>query len=93
MFVGLVLMLDFVQIVEASMPSTLCMWDRRQRRNIMALSGLCVRHLFIVGLEMVQRCRDMGVTGRGHLFSRRITLAIPEYHAWARTVGNEKLLA
>ena len=92
MFIGLVLMLDFVRIVEASISSTLCMKDPRQRRNIMVLSGLGVRRLFIVGLEMVQRCRDMGVTGRGHLFSRRITLAIPEHHAWARTVGNEKLL-
>ena len=68
MFVGLVLMLDFVQIVEASMPSTLCMIDRRQRRNIMVLSGLGVRRLFIVGLEMVQRCEDMGLTRRAILF-------------------------
>ena len=56
-------------------------------------SVICVRRLFIVGLElMVQRCRDMGLTQKNHLFSRRITLAIPEKHAWARTGGNEKLV-
>ena len=82
MFVGLVLMLDFVRIVEASISSTLCMMDQQQRRNIMVLSGLCVRHLFIVGLEMVQWCKDMGLTRRAFLFSRRLTLAIPEKHAW-----------
>ena len=64
MFIGLVLMLDFVRIVEASISSTLCMMDQQQRRNIMVLSGLCVRHLFIVGLKMVQCCKDMGMTRR-----------------------------
>ena len=69
MFVVLVLMLDFVQIVEASMPSTLCVMDRQQRRNTMVLSGLCVRHLFIVELElMLQRCEDMGLTRRAIFF-------------------------
>ena len=69
MFVGLVLLLDFVRIVEASISSTLCMMDRRQRKNVMVLSGLCVRHLFIIGLEfMVQRCEDMGLTRRDIFF-------------------------
>ena len=69
MFVGLVLMLDFVQIVEASMPSTLCVMDRQQRRNTMVLSGLWVGHFFIVGLElMVRRCGDMGLARRAILF-------------------------
>ena len=70
MFVGLVLMLDFVRIVEASISSTLCMRDRRQRRNIMVLSGLSVRRRFIVGLElMVWRCGDMDLTRRAIFFS------------------------
>ena len=69
MLVGPVLMLDFVRIVEAGISSTLCMMDRRQRRNIMVLSELCVRHLFIVGLEMVQCCKDMGLTRRAIFFS------------------------
>ena len=69
MSIGLVSMLDFVQIVEASISSTLCMRDRRQRRNIMVLSGLCVRHLFIVGLEfMVRRYKNMGLTRRAIFF-------------------------
>ena len=59
------LVFEFVRIEEASISSTLCMRDRQQRRNIMVLSGLCVRHLFIVGLElMLQRCEDMGLTRR-----------------------------
>ena len=33
-----------------------------------------------------------GLGQKSHPFSRTITLAIPEKHAWARTVGNEKLL-
>ena len=55
----------------------------------MVLSGLGVRRLFIVGLEMVQCCKE--ALPEEPSFSRRITLAIPEKHAWARTVGNEKL--
>ena len=51
MFIGLVLMLDFVRIVEASVSGTLCMRDRRQERNIMVLSGLGVRCLFIAGIN------------------------------------------
>ena len=82
MFVGLVLMLDFVRIEEASVSCTLCMRDRQQRRNIMVLSGLCVGHLFIVGLEMVQVLQGYGLDQERHLFSRRITLPIPEEHAW-----------
>ena len=92
MFVGLVLMLDFVQIVEASMPSTLCMIDRRQRRNIMVLSGLCStsshRWTGINGAALW----GYGLGQKSHPFSRAITLAIPEKHAWARAVGNGKLL-
>ena len=45
MFVGLVLMLDFVRIVEVGISSTLCVVDQRQRRNVMVLSqGLCALH-------------------------------------------------
>ena len=33
-----------------------------------------------------------GIDQKSHIFSRTIALAIPEEHAWARTVGNEKLL-
>ena len=75
-------MLDFVRIVEASVSSTLCMRDRRQRSNIMVLSGLGVRNLFIVGLEMVQVLQGYGIDQKSHPFSRAITLAIPEKHAW-----------
>ena len=33
-----------------------------------------------------------GLDQKSHPFSRKITLAIPEKHAWARAVGNGKLL-
>ena len=72
MFTGLVLMLDFVRIVEASVSGTLCMRDQH----------LCVRHLFIVGLKMVQVLQGYGIDQKSHPFSRAITLAIPEKHAW-----------
>ena len=39
-------------------------------------------HLFIVGLEMVQVLQGYGLDQERHLFSRRITLPIPEEHAW-----------
>ena len=81
MFVGLVLMLDFVHIVEASISSTLCMRDRRQRRNIMVLSGLAVRCLFIAGINGAALW-GYGLGQKSHPFSRTITLVIPEKHAW-----------
>ena len=91
MFVGLVLMLDFVRIVEASVSSTLCMRDRRQRRNIMVLSGLYVGIFSSLDWKWCSGVR-IWTCPEEPSFSRRITLAIPEKHAWARTVGNEKLL-
>ena len=33
-----------------------------------------------------------GIDQKSHTFSREITLAIPEKHAWACTVASEKLL-
>ena len=39
-------------------------------------------HLFIVGLEMVQVLQGYGIDQKSHPFSRAITFAIPEKHAW-----------
>ena len=81
MFIGLVLMLDFVHIVEASISSTLCMIDRRQGRNIMVLSGLCSTSYHSWTGINGEALWGYGLGQKSHPFSRRITLAVPEKYA------------